>query len=125
MLTDGESQPVAGARLAALFRKDPPIDLVFIHLWGSGERVYTDGAPEPQYLPDPSSKLVLQGLARIVDGHYYAESDLVQAAAKTRELLGSGPTVVRGRQSGEIELAPFMAAAALAPVLLLLWRRDR
>jgi von Willebrand factor type A domain len=125
VLTDGESQQVSLARLAALFRQDPPIKVVFVHLWGAGERVYTEGAPEPQYEPDPSSKLVLEGLARTVDGHYYAESDLVEAAAKTRELLGSGPTVVRGRQSGEIELAPFMAAAAFAPVLLLLWRRDR
>jgi hypothetical protein len=125
VLTDGESQQVTGSRLAALFGKAPPIDVVFVHLWGGGERVYTAGAPEPQYRPDPSSKLVLENLADLVSGHYYAEDDVTEAAAKIRELLGDGPTVARGRQSGEIELAPLMAAAAFAPLLLVLWRRDR
>ena len=125
VLTDGESQPVAGSRLAALFRQAPPIDVVFVHLWSAGERVYTQGAPEPQYRPDPSSELVLDGLAKIVSGHSYGEADITAAGAKIRDLLGSGPTVARGRQSGEIELAPYLAAAAFAPLVLLLWRRDR
>ena len=42
-----------------------------------------------------------------------------------RAALGSGPTIVRGEQGGRIALAPYFAAAALLPVVLLLWRRDR
>jgi hypothetical protein len=125
VLTDGETQPVAGARLRALFRSPPVTDTVFVHFWHRNERVFTAGAPEPQYRPQPSSRLVLDGLADLVSGHVYAEDDVDLAARKARELLGSGPTLVRGRQSGEIALAPYLAAAVLAPLALLLWRRDR
>ena len=38
---------------------------------------------------------------------------------------GSGPTVVQGERGSRIALAPYFAAAALAPLVLLLWRRDR
>lgn len=125
VLTDGETQPVAGARLRTLFRSSPVIDSVFVHFWNRDERVFTAGAPEPQYRPDPSSRLVLDGLADLVSGYVYAEDDVDLAARKARELVGSGPTVVRGRRSGEIALAPYLAGAALAPLALLLWRRER
>ena len=47
------------------------------------------------------------------------------AQSKARELLGSGPSVVEGEQAGQLALAPYLAAAALFPFGLLLWRRDR
>jgi hypothetical protein len=48
------------------------------------------------------------------------------AVTKTAQAaLGSGPTVVRGEQGGRVALAPYFAAAALLPLALLLWRRDR
>jgi von Willebrand factor type A domain len=125
VFTDGESQPVAGARLGALFRRPPEIDVVFVHFWNEDERVFTAGAPEPQYRPDRSARVVLDGLAQILSGHVYAESEAGAAAQKARELLGSGPTVVRGEQTGEIALAPYLAGVAFAPLLLLLWRTDR
>jgi hypothetical protein len=125
VLTDGESQPVAGARLGELFRREPAIDVIFVHLWDAAERVYAAGAPEPQYEPDSSARLVLDGLANLLTGHVYGEGEVAEAAAKGRELLGDGESVVRGTRTGEIALAPFMAAAAFAPLLLLLWRRDR
>lgn len=125
VLTDGESQPVTAARLASVFRRPPGIDLVFVHFWSSDERVFSGDSPEPQYRPDPSSGIVLDGLARAVSGEVYAESELGAAAAKARDLIGSGPTVVRGERSGEVPLAPYLAIATLAPLGLLLWRRER
>jgi hypothetical protein len=125
VLTDGESQPVGGARLASLFRMSPVIDVLFIHLWHSDERVFTEGAPEPQYEPDPSSRAVLDGLARSVSGSVFAEAELAAATQRARELIGSGTTVVQGEQGHKIALAEYLAAAALAPLGLLLWRRDR
>lgn len=126
VLTDGESQPVSGARLASLFRDEsPPIAVVLVHLWHSDERVFTEGVPEPQYEPDPSSRPVLEGLARSVSGFVFAEAELGAARQRVRELVGSGPTVVRGEQGRRIALAEYLAAAALVPLGLLLWRRDR
>ena len=125
VLTDGESQPVSGARLASVLRRPPVTDVVFVHFWHSDERVFAGDSPEPQYRPDPASSIVLDGLVRAASGDVYAESEIGAATAKARELIGSGPTVVRGERSGQVPLAPYLAAAALAPLALLLWRRDR
>jgi hypothetical protein len=124
VLTDGESQPIAASRLRALFGQAPAIETVFVQIWSSDERVFTEGEPEP-YRPDPSAYVLLGGLATSVDGSAYRERDLSAAREKTRELLGSGPTVTRGEYAGRVPLAPYLAAATLAPLALLLRRRDR
>jgi hypothetical protein len=125
VLTDGESQPVSGARLARVFGTPPVTHVVFVHFWNADERVFTEGAPEPQYRPNPSSREVLDGLAETVSGNAFSEHQLKAVEQTARGVLGSGPTIVRGEQGGRIPLAPYVAAAALLPVALLLWRRDR
>lgn len=125
VLTDGESQPVSNARLGGLLRRDPAIELVFVHFWGGDERVFSRGVPEPQYLPDPSARSVLDRLVASAKGAVYTEKQIDAVNGRARELLGSGPTVVTGEQAGQLALAPYLAAAALLPFGLLLWRRDR
>jgi hypothetical protein len=125
VLTDGESQPVANARLGGLFQRDPAIELVFVQVWDEDERVYSRGVPEPEYRPDPSARAVLNRLAASTKGAVFSEDQIDSIAGKSRELLGSGPTVVEGREAGQVALAPYLAAAALFPFGLLLWRRDR
>lgn len=125
VLTDGESQPVSNARLGGLFRRDPAIEVVFVQFWDEDERVYTRDVPEPQYLPDPSARSALDRLAASADGAVYSEAQVDAATSKARELLGAGPSVVIGEQAGQLALAPYLAAAALLPFGLLLWRRDR
>jgi hypothetical protein len=125
VLTDGETQPVANARLGGLFRRDPAIDVIFVQFWGEDERVFTRGVPEPQYLADPSARPTLDRLAASAKGAVYSEAQLDAAASKARDFLGSGPSVVRGEKAGQLALAPYLAAAALLPFGLLLWRRDR
>jgi von Willebrand factor type A domain len=125
VLTDGESQPVSNARLGGLFRRAPAIEVVFVQFWNEEERVFTKSVPEPQYLPDPSARLTLDRLAASVRGAVYSETQVDAVQGKAREFLGSGPTVVTGEQAGQLALAPYLAAAALLPFGLLLWRRDR
>ncbi len=125
VLTDGETQPVSNARLGGLLRRDPAIDVVFVQFWGEDERVFTRGIPEPQYRPDPSARAALDRLAASAKGAVYSEREVGAAGTKARELLGSGPTVVRGEEAGQVALAPYLALAALLPFGLLLWRRDR
>lgn len=125
VLTDGETQPVAHARLGALFGQRPAIEGVFVHIWHPDERVFTRGAPEPQYRPDPAARSLLEGVAESVGGSVYDEDDLSAAGRKARALMGAGPTVVRGERGGRVPLAPYLAAAALVPLGLLLRWRDR
>lgn len=125
VLTDGESQPVANARLGGLFKRDPAIGLVFVHVWNEDERVFTRGTPEPQYTPDPSARATLDRLAASTGGAVYSEDEVGAAGRKVRALLGSGPTVVQGERAGKVALAPYLALVALFPFGLALWRRDR
>jgi hypothetical protein len=125
VLTDGESDPVANARLGGLFRQTPPIGVVFVQFWNEDEKVFSRGVPEPQYQPDASARPTLDRLAASTHGAVYPESQVGAAARKARQLLGSGPTVVQGERAGKVALAPYLALAALFPFGLLLWRRDR
>jgi hypothetical protein len=125
VLTDGESQPVANARLGGLFRREPAIEVVFVQFWDEDERVFNRGVPEPEYRPDPSARAVLDRLAASTKGAVFSERQLGSVTGASRELLGSGPTVVQGLRAGQVALAPYLAAAALLPFGLLLWRRDR
>ena len=125
VFTDGESVPVASARLGVLYRREPQINLMFVHVWGESERVYTRGAPEPQYLPDPESRAILDRLAASAQGVVYPVHDVDAATRTARRFLGDGPTVDEGRRRGREALAPYIALAAFFPLSLLLWRRDR
>ena len=125
VLTDGESQPVANARLGGLFQRDPAINVVFIQFWDEDEKVFSRGVPEPQYRADPSARALVDRRAAAPKGAGYTEHPIGSAPSKARELLRDGPSAVEGRQAGELALAPYLAAAALLPFGLLLWRRDR
>lgn len=125
VLTDGESTPVAGARLGKLFARQPAITPIFVQFWKADEQVYTRGAPEPEYVSDPSARALLQRLAASTGGNTYSEHQLDAAARKARDALGDGPVEVTGQSQGRKALAPYLALAAFVPLGLLLWRRDR
>ncbi|GIU94893.1 MAG: hypothetical protein KatS3mg012_1350 [Gaiellaceae bacterium] len=123
--TDGESLPVARARLASALLSLPAIGLVLVHVWGAEERVYSGGAPEPQYEPDAGSRALLEGVAASTQGAVLGEGDPDRVAAKVKALLGDGPTEAAEGASRRYRLAPYLLLAALAPCGLLLWRRER
>ena len=125
VITDGESVPIASAKIAAAFRRPPGVDTIFLHVWGGGERVFNGADPEPQYSPDPRSRAILDAAADALGGHVYDESDLGAAIAKADDLLGDGATVTRGERRNQLALAPYLAGAVFLPLALLLWRRDR
>jgi hypothetical protein len=124
-LTDGESLPVAGARLGSLYRRPPVIETIFVQFWNKNERVYTRGAPEPQYVVDPAARSILDGVAASTRGKVYSENEVEAVARQARRMLGRGPTEVEGKSTGREALAPYLAMAAFLPLSLLLWRRDR
>jgi hypothetical protein len=125
VLTDGETLPGTRARLASLFRRPPGIATLFVHIWGRDERVFRGQTPEPGYRADPTAEELLERLAGQVGGEVFSEGELAQATSQLSELVGSGPTVVEGQRRQDVTLAPPLAAAALLPLVLLLWRRER
>jgi hypothetical protein len=125
VLTDGETLPVAEARLRRLLRASPPIETVFVQFWSDDERVFSDGEPERQYKPDPAAPEVLARIASAVGGEAYDEDRAGAAAEKARRLAGDGPTTVQGTRRSRLALAPYLSVAAFVPLVLLLRRRDR
>lgn len=125
VFTDGESLPVATARLGTLFRRPPAIEAVFVHVWAEDERVFTRGAPEPQYRADPFSRTILDGVAASTGGSVLPEASFEAIVHAMREALGDGPTVIEGARRSQTALAPFFALAAFLPLSILLWQRDR
>ena len=113
VLTDGESAPftapTAGCRL------------VVVQFWSAAERVYRDGEPEPQYRPDdaaPASAAKLGPVAR--------EGDLGRARGLLTAAVGDGPvSKAGGSEPTTVLLAPYLALAGLALVLVLVLGRPR
>jgi hypothetical protein len=125
VFTDGESLPFDERALALIFRKPPAIKVLFVHVWGPSERVYTDGVAEAGYRPEPKSGKVLEKLAAAVGGVSLPEGRAGAASAEARRLLGTGPTVKEVSPSGRFALAPFLVLGALAPLSLLAFRPSR
>lgn len=124
VFTDGESTEVSDATVARRFRRSG-ITPVFVQFWDADEKVFSRGAPEPEYQPDPSARSTLDRLALATAGSVYDEGSLGSAVSKARDLLGSGPTVAQPHRPDEVALAPYLAVAAFFPLTLVLWRRDR
>ena len=123
LLTDGETRPFDPSAVGRAFRKT---DLVVVGVRRDGESVFTPaGRSEPGYRPDPSAAAALGSLAAATGGRAYGEQDLGAAEARLRTVLGRGPTAaVLARTRRETPLAPYLLAAALAPLVLLLRRRS-
>jgi hypothetical protein len=120
LLTDGESSPVDGARLAGALESAKGYRFVALRVWGGNEAVYgSDGKPEAAYRPDPSGLAVLEGLAAALGGQAFPENRVDAASTTLRSLAGEGPTVrAKGVSQSRTALAPFIVAAALLLLLL-------
>lgn len=124
VLTDGESQSFSAAAIARALRNGPGVSLVLVRFWAENERVFGPSGQPESYRPDPESGPALEALAAATGGRAFAESDLGAAAAFARSALGTGPTTARGRELRTTPLAPYVAAAALVPLLFVLRRRN-
>ena len=125
VLTDGETRPLDETVVATSLRRAPPVETVFVQFWAPGERVFSGGAPEPDYRADPSARAALERLAEPTEGAVYSESELGAAVQASRERLGQGPTSGAEQRRNRWALAPYFAAAAFLPLGLLLVRRER
>jgi hypothetical protein len=124
ILTDGESNPVDDGLLARMLATGPGVKVVFVHVSKPGELVFDGNSPEQGYHEDPQSGQILDTLAASLDhGKSFEESSIGSAIHAMRADLGtSGPTVLQGRSDQTRTLAPFVALAALLPLLLLVLR---
>jgi hypothetical protein len=121
VFTDGETEPFDTARLHSLF-KAAAIKPVFVQFWSGAERLYSNGSPEADYLPDPAARRNLRALAGALGGRAFPEQDVASAIEAARSALGQGPTVAAKLEVRRTGLAPYLLLFAFAPLVLLLWR---
>jgi hypothetical protein len=124
VFTDGETIPVGLGTLRARFVSEPRTNLVFVHVWGSDERIYTPNGLVERYRADPSSRETLAQIAAAADGHVFTESQPAPALATIRRLVGTGPEVEQGRELTAKALSPFVVGATFVPLIFLLRRRN-
>jgi hypothetical protein len=123
VFTDGESVPFNLGELRSLLVRGR-VALYFVHVWHAEDRVYGPRGERESYRPDRGSRDVLERLAREVGGGVYGERELSGALEAVRRRLGEGPVTPRGRELRAVALAPYVIAAAILPLGLVLLRRN-
>jgi hypothetical protein len=123
VFTDGESQPVSSA-LASDFSRKPSVDVTFVHMGSTSERIYTSGVEEAAYVPDPTSSSTLGAAATATRGRVVEEGGVGSIAADVRKALGTGPTVDRRIEGSRRALMPLVALLAVFPLGVVLFRRN-
>ncbi len=122
LLTDGESTLYSPTRVARDLRADG-VRVLVARFWNARERVYTSAGKVEPYRPDRSALRPLETLAKGTGGGVFEESELGPLRRAARSWLGRGPTRPVGTPS-RLELAPYLALAAVLPVAFVLRRRD-
>jgi hypothetical protein len=120
VLTDGETKGVNEAQLAHELARGSGVRLILIHVSAPGELVYGPNGPVTGYHPIPGSSAKLDQIAAAAGGKVFSEGSLGGAIGAEKAALGSGPTVAVGVSEHTRTLAPYLALAALIPLLFLL-----
>jgi hypothetical protein len=122
VVTDGESLPVSPS-LAQTLRKPPGVQVLFVHVWDALDRIYSTSVPAQGYLPDPTSRQLLERAAASLGGKVVSSGDVAGAVSAAKKLLGPGP-VRSVSETARLALMPYVAAAAFLPLGFLLYRRN-
>jgi hypothetical protein len=123
VFSDAETQRLHPQRLANRFR-DSGIETILVRIGDSTERIYGPGGNVEPYQPDPASAVAAEAYAEAVGGRAFTEDELDAAIDAARKAVGSGRARLRNEASDVRPLGPFVFLAALAPLSLLLWRRN-
>jgi hypothetical protein len=124
VFTDGEADPLLLSSARELLRQH--VNLLFVHVGRRRERIYAGQAADPNYKSDPAGLANLERMAVLTHGRAVEEDDfqsLVNAASARLAARGVTATT-RARELRQVPLAKWFVLGALAPLALLLWRRN-
>jgi hypothetical protein len=119
LLTDGESNPFDAGALARELGAQRGYRFLAVRFWNADEAVFdANGRAEPGYHPDPTGRVLLAELAGALGGRSFEENELGAASSYLRQIIGRGGTRVVREALGQRALAPYIAALALALLLI-------
>jgi hypothetical protein len=109
VLSDAETRPFAARPTLAALRRTHTTPVV-VRFWSPDERI-----PHESYRPTQADRLAK---LRAAGWPAYAEREPAAVVHQIEETIGSGPVAAVGYQRRETPIAPIVALAALAPLLL-------
>ena len=122
VVTDGESRPFSAAAVATSLASGPGCRLVVVRVGSGNDRIWpTPRHPEAAYRPLPTAAADVDRLATAANGRAFGPGQERAAARAVRLFAGKGPTTSVGVEQRSRLLAPWLALAALLPILVLLW----
>jgi hypothetical protein len=116
MLSDAETHQFDSASVLRHLQQTGTTPVV-VRFWQPNERIFRGGRPLGNYRsvqPGAVTELRDAGWAA------YGENDLGRALALVQQTIGTGPVARVGFRRHETSIAPILALAALAPLLLLI-----
>jgi hypothetical protein len=122
VFTDGETQPVS--TLATDFAQPPRVDVTFVRIGDSSERIFESGVPEAGYQADRNAPALLADAATAVEGRVVEHEEVDEVTRAVREALGTGPTTPRRIEGNRRALMPYVAFLAVLPLGFVLYRRN-
>jgi VWA domain-containing protein len=126
VLTDGESRSTSGDSLAGALSVGSPARVLFVRFWKENESIFLrDGSRDAEYRPDPGSETQLRAFASRLAAPVLDEAEEAAQVEGMQAAVGDGPTLPRRERGEPFVLAPYLAGIALAPLLFLLWSRNR
>ena len=125
VITDGESVPISGAKIAAAFRRPPGVDTIFLHVGTVTSASSTAASRSRSTAPTRARAASSTAPPTRSAARSSPRASSTDAIAAAGNALGDGTTVVQGEKRNRIALAPYLAGAVFLPLALLLWRRDR
>jgi hypothetical protein len=124
ILTDAESRDFNASRLRETLGRAPGLRTVLVRIGSSRERVFgREGLPEADYRPEATARTLTQ-FQQATGAQAFDEGELGSAEAAVRRDVGRGLRLRIGTASSTTYLAQYFVLAALAPLGLLLWRRN-
>jgi len=125
VVTDGESEGVDADAVRQSYSTKPRPAVIVVKVGSQSERVFgPDGIPETGYFAPAASTRVLRQFLSATGGRLFAERDVGGIVRAARAGLGTGPRTRLGTISGRDDLAPWFVLAAIAPLAVVLRRRN-
>ena len=125
VFTDGELLPIDTQRFREGLAEAPPVDVVFVRLGTSNERVFRANGRAEGYRADPQLGAQLDVVADAIGAPVVTESEPARVEQLVREATGTGIVhTVRERRS-TVALAPLVLVGSLVPLAVLVRRRNR
>jgi hypothetical protein len=123
VISDFETAPYGLAELAAVLAKER-VRLVLLRVGDARERIF-ETPEDARYAPDRHAGETMRRLARVTGGAAFEQGEVSEAAAAVRREVATAPPVLREGEPESVELARWLALAALVPVAFVVRSRNR